>query len=75
LKEKVPAAILKDENTAVEIRHVDQLYPQKVGINFADKRGSSVGIIRSRTQATEFSFRVLVFYKENCKLINAFIKC
>jgi hypothetical protein len=31
------------------------LYTAKVGIKFTDKRGRSVGIIRSRTQATEFS--------------------
>ena len=35
--------------------HVTPLYPQKVGTNFADRGGRSVGIVRSRTKATEFS--------------------
>jgi hypothetical protein len=32
--------------------------PAKVGTNFADKRGRSVGIVRLRTKATEISFFV-----------------
>jgi hypothetical protein len=36
------------------------LYPQKCSSNFTDKQRSSVAIVRSRTQATEFSF--LWFY-------------
>jgi hypothetical protein len=31
------------------------LYPQKVGTNFTESGGRSAGIVRSRTQATEFS--------------------
>jgi hypothetical protein len=44
---------------AVGIRRADHAtLSAKVGISFADKR-LSVGIVRSRTQATEFSFRGL----------------
>jgi hypothetical protein len=32
------------------------LYPQKVGTNLADKRGSLGGIVRSRTQPMDFLF-------------------
>jgi hypothetical protein len=36
----------------------DILYPQKVGTKFVDKRGREVGVVRSRTKATEFFITV-----------------
>jgi hypothetical protein len=33
------------------------LYPQKLALTSLTSGGRSVGIVRSRTQATEFSFR------------------
>jgi hypothetical protein len=36
------------------------LYPQKFAITSPTNGGRSVGIVRSRTQATEFSFTFLV---------------
>jgi hypothetical protein len=47
----------KTENTAVGIRRADHAATsirKKVGTNFADKRRSLVGVVHSRTQATEF---------------------
>jgi hypothetical protein len=59
LEEKVAAPVYKTENTAVGIRHADyetSLYPQKLALTSPTNGGRSVSIIRSRTQATEFSF-------------------
>jgi len=39
--------------------HVTPLYPQKLALTSPTGGGRSVGIVRSRTEATEFS---LVFY-------------
>jgi hypothetical protein len=36
------------------------LYPQKLALTSPTRGGRSVGIVRSRTQATEFSFQLLV---------------
>jgi hypothetical protein len=36
----------------------------KVGTKFADNRGDSVGIVRLRTKATEFSSHFVAFYKK-----------
>ena len=36
--------------------HVTPLYPQKLALTSPTGGGRSVGIIRSRTKATEFSF-------------------
>jgi hypothetical protein len=58
LKEKVAAPVYKAENTAVGIRHADHvapLYPQKLALTSPTSGGRSVGIVRSRTEATEFS--------------------
>ena len=47
---------------AVGIRcadHVTPLYPQKLALTSPTGGGRSVGIVRSRTKATEFSFRSL----------------
>jgi hypothetical protein len=45
------------ENTAVGIRHADHvapLYAQKLALTSPTSGGHSVGVVRSRTQATEF---------------------
>jgi hypothetical protein len=55
---------------AVEIRRFDYATPlhlQKFGTNFAHKWGRSVGIVRSRTEATEFSF--LKYYQETLRRV------
>jgi hypothetical protein len=57
LEGKVAASVWKTENTAVGIRHADHvalLYLQKLALISPTSGGSSVGIVRSRTQATEF---------------------
>jgi hypothetical protein len=41
------------------------LYPQKLALTSPTNGGRSVGIVRSRTQATGFSF----FKVENCSLV------
>jgi len=49
----------KQRLTAVGIRyanHVTPLYPQKLALTSPTGGGRSVGMVRSRTQATEFSF-------------------
>jgi hypothetical protein len=59
LKERVAAAVQKMENTAVGIRHADHVAPSIRKCWYYLRRqeavGRSVGIVRSRTQATEFS--------------------
>jgi len=53
----------KQRLTAVGTRcadHVTLLYPQKLALTSPTGGGRSVGIVRSRTKATEFS---LEFYK------------
>ena len=49
----------KQRLTAVGTRcadHVTPLYPQKLALTSPTGGGRSVGIVRSRTKATEFSF-------------------
>jgi hypothetical protein len=51
----------KERLTAAGIRcadHVTPLYPQKLALTSPTGGGCSVGIVRSRTKATEFSFLV-----------------
>jgi hypothetical protein len=51
-------AVYKAENTAVGFRHADHVahfYPQKLAPTSPTSGGRSVGIVRSRTQATESS--------------------
>jgi hypothetical protein len=58
-KKKVATPIYKTENTAVGIRHADHVAPsirKRLALTSPTKGGRSVGIVRSRTQATEFSF-------------------
>jgi hypothetical protein len=56
---KVAAPSLENRDlTAVGIRcvdHVTPLYPQKLALTSPTGGGSSVGIVHSRTKATEFS--------------------
>jgi hypothetical protein len=57
LDEKVAAPVYKTENTAVEIRHADHVATsilKKLELTSPTSGGSSVGIVRARTQATEF---------------------
>jgi hypothetical protein len=59
LEEKVAAQNYKTENMSVGIRSADNatpLYPQKLAVTSPTSGGRSVGIVRSRTQATEFGF-------------------
>jgi hypothetical protein len=55
LDRKVAALVYKAENTSVGIRCVDQATPsiRKIGCNFAENCGRPVGIVRTRTKATE----------------------
>jgi hypothetical protein len=61
LKEKVETPVYKIENTAVRIHHADHVEPsirKMLALTSPTSGGLSVGIVRSRTQATEFSFLV-----------------
>jgi hypothetical protein len=53
LEEIVAAPVYKAENTAVGSRCTDHPLSAEVGTNFADE-WRSLGIVRSRTKATEF---------------------
>jgi hypothetical protein len=58
LKEKVAAPVKKAENTAIRIRHADHVahsIRKKLALTSLTSGGPSVGIVRSRIQATEFS--------------------
>jgi hypothetical protein len=58
LGRKVAAPVYKTENTAVWIRYADHAAPsirKKFSITSPTSGGRSVGIVRSRTQAMEFS--------------------
>jgi hypothetical protein len=53
------APVQKAENAAVGIHHADHvapLYQKKLALTSPTSSGRLVGIVRSRTQATEFSF-------------------
>jgi hypothetical protein len=56
LERKVAAPVYKTENTAVGIRHADNVAPsirKKLAITSPTSGGRSVGIVRSRTQTME----------------------
>jgi hypothetical protein len=58
LEGKVAAPVLEAENTAVGIRHAEHVAPSnphKLALTSPTSGSRSVGIVRSRTQATEFS--------------------
>jgi hypothetical protein len=57
LDRKVAAPVSKTENTAVGIRHADQVAPsirKKLAITSPTSGGRSVGVVRSRIQTMEF---------------------
>jgi hypothetical protein len=57
LEEQVAAPVHKSENKSVGIRRADYaipFYPQKLALTSPTSGGRSVGIVRSRTQPTEF---------------------
>jgi hypothetical protein len=59
LDRKVAVPVSKTEDTAVGIRHADHVAPsirKKLAITSPTSGGRSVGIVRSLTQAMEFSF-------------------
>jgi hypothetical protein len=59
LGRKLSGSGLETENTAVGIRDADHVAPsirKKLALTLQTSGGRSVGIVRSRTQATEFSF-------------------
>ena len=58
MNKKVAAPGLENRLTAVGTRcadHLTSLYPQKLALTSPTGGGRSVGIVRSRTKATEFS--------------------
>jgi hypothetical protein len=57
-------SVKKIEITAVGIRHADRvapLFPQKLALTSPTSGGRSVGIVRSRTQATELVIETLKY--------------
>jgi hypothetical protein len=70
LDRKVAAPIQKPENTAVgdpRTDHVTPLYLQKLALTSQTSGGCSVGIVRSRTQATELG---LSLYSVDSRLLH-----
>jgi hypothetical protein len=65
LNQKVAAPGLENRRlTAVGTRgaaHVTPLYPQKLALTSPTGDGRSVGIVRSRTKATEFSLYIYIY--------------
>jgi hypothetical protein len=71
LDRKVAAPVYKTENTAVGIRHADDVAPsirKKLAITSPTSGGRSVGIVRSRTQAMEFFLLCTVWLQMNVQL-------
>jgi hypothetical protein len=60
LKEKVAAPVKKTKTAAVGIRHADHPLSANLALTSPTSDGRSVGRVRSRTQATKFSFFSLV---------------
>ena len=64
MNKKVAAPGLENRLTAVGTRctdHVTPLYPQKLALTSPTGGGRSVGIVRSRTKATEFSLVLYIY--------------
>ena len=77
MNKKVAAPGLENRRlTAVGTRcadHVTPLYPQKLALTSPTGGGRSVGIVRSRTKATEFSLGpcvVIYFYSKTNQMHN-----
>jgi hypothetical protein len=63
LERKSSNSVLRNRDYGLGIRradHVTPLYPQKLEVGWPTSGGRSVGIVRSRTQATEFSFSLMM---------------
>jgi len=61
----------KQRLTAVGTRcadHVTPLYPRKLALTSPTGGGRSVGIVRVRTKATEFSLRILLSMTSRVKI-------
>jgi hypothetical protein len=59
LDRKIAASAYKEKITAVEINHTDHAtppYPKKLAVTSSTVGARSLGIVRSRTRATEFGF-------------------
>ena len=68
MKKVAAPSLVKQKLTAVGTRcadHVTPLYPQKLALTSPTGGGGSVGIVRVRTKATEFSL-VLVDWRREC---------
>jgi hypothetical protein len=73
LDRKVAAPVQKTENTAVGIRHADHVTPsirKKLAIISPTSGGLSVSIVRSRTQAMEFS--LVLSFMSNDSMISEY---
>jgi len=68
LNKKVAAPGLENRRlTAVGTRcadHVTPLYPQKLALTSPTGGGRSVGVVRSRTKATEFSLVYYMYFRK-----------
>ena len=53
--------------------HVTPLYPQKLVLTSPTGGGRSVGIVRSRTKATEFSFSFRVVDRKNVMYVTSVV--
>jgi hypothetical protein len=63
LDRKAAAPVYKTKNTAVGIRHADNVAPsirKKLAVTSSTSGGRSVGVVRSRAQTVEFRFYVLL---------------
>jgi hypothetical protein len=63
LKEKITAPAYRAENTAIGIRRADHASPsirKKLALTSPTSGGPSVGIVGSRTQATEFVICLII---------------
>jgi hypothetical protein len=71
LKEKVAAAVYKNESTVAGIRrtdHATHLYLQKLTLTSLKSCGRSFGIVHSWTQVTELQLQELSFRMANLEL-------